>query len=139
PCVDRPETGDAGWIQVGPVQQKPPLVVDRLSVLTAVDRFRGEEVLGCPTVVLGAESEVEVRVERTGHGTVEERANALTRNPPNELARQEPERVDVVAVLRSGLPPRLFLRKRRRHEPPVVDVGVLAHTTDRWQPRSMRE
>ena len=74
----------------------------------------GEEELGDPAVILAAQTEMEVGAERLGDGPAEKGSDPLTADPPHELADEEAERVDVVAVLAPGLPPGLLRGEQRR-------------------------
>src|SRR5439155_449554 len=87
-------------------------------------------------VVLGPDPEVKVGIQRPGDLAPKERADALPAHATHDLADEEAEGVDVVAVGPAGLPPGLLLRERGRHELPVVhgkagkraaDLGDVGH------------
>jgi len=126
--IDPVRAGKAGRIPIGVPAHQSVIAFDfRFGGVSRPGEFRHATMLRC------GKADVNVGAEWPGHILAQQRSDRSSADPPNQLARQKAERVDVVAVRRSRFPPRCLCRECGGHHLPVERGTVGQRLADRGQ------
>ena len=90
-------------------------------------------MLGC------GQADVNVRAQWARYILTEQCADASSRDAAHEFTRKKAESVDVIAMRRSGLPPRSLCREGIGHRQPIHGRPVGKRFVDRRQARLVRK